>query len=413
MSKITLLIFSDLSRQKKIEFEIKLAREMADASNQAKSSFLANMSHEIRTPVSAIMGFTSLIARGDLPPDEIVEYLGIIDRNSQQLLRIIDDILDLSKVEAGKVSIEKMSVCLSQLVTDLKGLLLPRSLEQNSELEFILNSDLPESISSDPVRLKQILVNVIGNALKFTKNGKVKVTLTLDSDSYLQIEVEDNGRGISEEQAKRLFQPFAQAEDSTTRLFGGTGLGLVLSKSLCILLGGDLTLVRSAIGKGSLFEIKIKLDPAELTTLNAKKNEDVKRSSTEKKTPLEGLRILLVEDAPDNQALFSILLKRAGAEVDTASDGIEAVRKAQEQDYSLVLMDVQMPRMDGYEATKRLRQGGCKIPIIALTAHAMPEEKERCLAAGYSNFLSKPLDSRCLFDILSELRNNETTVQEP
>ncbi len=228
----------------------------------------------------------------------------------------------------------------------------------------------------------------------------------------MRIEVEDNGRGISEEQAKRLFQPFAQAEDSTTRLFGGTGLGLVLSKSLCILLGGDLTLVRSAIGKGSLFEIKIKLDPADLTGVNAKQSGDLNQVSAEKNPPLEGLRILLVEDAPDNQALFSILLKRAGAEVDTASDGLEGVRKALEKDYSLVLMDVQMPRMDGYEATKTLRQGGCKIPIIALTAHAMPEEKERCLAAGYSNFLSKPLDSRCLFDILSELRNNKTSAQE-
>lgn len=369
-------------------------RNIADRANRVKSLFLANMSHEIRTPLNAILGFVDLLKDSSLGAAERRKYLDIIERTGNSLSTIINDILDISKVEAGKLEIVKVSCSLKQILRDLEALLSIRCEEKGINLTFLIE-DLPDNIVTDPTRLKQILLNVIGNAIKFTSRGSVLARFEA-KDSMLVCTVEDTGVGISKDSVQKLFQPFSQVDLSIRKRFGGTGLGLIVSKRLAHLLGGDVTLVESKLGSGSKFEVKVHLEIADTEPARTTRKE---LSPIE---PLKGKKILIVEDSIDNQLLAEQYLVKAGAQVAMANHGVEAVDAALNDRYDLVLMDMQMPVMDGYSATASLRKKGCKTPIIALTAHAMREDLDRCLHVGCTAFLTKPYRRDNLVAIIAQ-----------
>ncbi len=388
--------------------EIEATKHIAEQANLAKSSFLANMSHEIRTPLGAIMGFIDLLKDTGLDQEETAKYLGIIDRNSQHLLRIIDDILDLTKVEAGKMVIENLEFSLIQFMADFSSLAGMKARENGITFKFTASTLLPELIISDPTRLRQILSNVVGNAIKFTENGGVELSAAY-KDGQLEFRVIDTGRGITKEQRAGLFQAFSQADPSTTRKFGGTGLGLILTKNLSQALGGDFVLVESELGKGSTFAASIKVKTPEnvkLVPLRAVRIAPDKDLSIDPSNlDLAGLDILLVEDSPDNQFLIQKMLTKTGARITLANNGAEGVKFAQAHDYNVILMDIQMPVMDGHQAVQALRNNGYAGPVIALTAHAMKEERERAICSGFTYFLTKPIHRKNLFEILGLLRS--------
>ena len=365
------------------------------------------MSHEIRTPLGAVMGFAELLECGDVTAEERSDNVATIKRNGQLLLRLIDDILDLSKVEADRVEAERIDVALGELLVDLRSVHGLKAAEKGIKLHFTAEGLLPRRIVSDPVRLKQILSNLIGNAVKFTAKGTVEVAVAFTkaaegSRSQLGFTVRDSGCGMDEAAAARLFQPFMQADSSTKRKFGGTGLGLVIARQLARLLGGDVVLADSEAGSGSVFVVTIDPGPMSEKELVDGRSLVSARLGTGAKGDapgvcaapprLDGLRVLVADDAADNRRLISWLLSRAGATVVMAEDGREAIAEALRGDFDVVLMDIQMPHVDGYEATTTLREQGYRRPIIALTAHAMKEELDRCLAVGCDHFLSKPID---------------------
>ncbi len=384
--------------------EIELARIAAEAANQTKSQFLANMSHEIRTPLGAIMGFASLLKDPSLPQEQLNGFVDVIERNSSQLLRIIDDILDLSKVEAGKLSVEHIDFSLPELLSDFSSSMGLKAREKGIGFSSRAITPLPKIVNSDPTRLRQILMNVVGNAVKFTDRGQVEVRCCFENDRLI-FEIEDTGRGISTEEATHLFQPFSQADSSITRKYGGTGLGLVLTRNLAEALGGKFELLRSEPDKGSVFhvEMKVETDP-NVEFVKGLGFETVPPKSVAATGELAHMRVLLVEDSLDNQALISIYLGRSGANTDIASDGAQGVEMALAKDYDVVLMDVQMPVMDGLTAVRKLRGQGYKGRVYALTAHAMREERLRCLDAGFDDFLSKPVTRKDLIALLTPLK---------
>lgn len=404
---------SDIQQREEIERELKAATVAAEHAkaialdaSQSKSQFLANMSHEIRTPLGAITGFLDLMKSPSNSAEDLKEYIAVIERNSVQLMRVIDDILDLSKVEAGKLLIEDVEVSLAELLWDVSALLGFKAREKGVLYSLKFNTPIPERIISDATRIRQILVNVLGNAIKFTSAGRINLDVYFE-DETLGFVVTDSGKGISLDEREHLFKPFMQADLSTTRKFGGTGLGLVLTRNLCRQMGGDFVLVQSQPGRGSTFKATVKTKIAPGSELIATQNLVPRNPPTQidlEAGHLNGMRVLVVEDSPDNQALLSILLKKMGAEIDLASDGREGVANALSNDYDIVLMDVQMPFMDGHEATRTLRAKGYTAPIIALTAHAMKEERDRTIASGFSDFLSKPIDRAHLVRVLSEYR---------
>lgn len=390
--------FGEQQMNERVKSEI--ANSEAQAANQMKSQFLANMSHEIRTPLGAIMGFLELIKSATSSTKEIENYISIVDRNSVQLMRLIDDILDLSKVEAGKMEFENIEFSLGELLFNFSSLMTFKAREKGIVFELELSTPVPARIFSDPVRLRQVLTNIVGNGLKFTKYGKVQLECSFERES-LSFTVTDTGHGISPEQAEHLFQPFSQADASTTRNFGGTGLGLVLSKRICQEMGGNLLLVKSSLGEGSTFVANVKAKNIQGTSmlgLNQVLKQATNSTSQSENKTLNNIRVLLVEDSPDNQALFKIRLNRLGAIVEIASNGKEGVDRALAEPFDIVLMDLQMPLMDGHEATALLRSVGFTTPIIALTAHAMKEERERSMDSGFTDFLTKPLRPETLIE---------------
>ncbi|PWU18750.1 MAG: hybrid sensor histidine kinase/response regulator, partial [Bdellovibrio sp.] len=357
-------------------------RRLAERSNEIKNLFLANMSHEIRTPLNSILGFADLLKDPAVTEVERRNYLNIIERTGANVAAIINDILDISKVEAGKLEIEK-SVCpLDQILSDLESIMALRCQEKGIYLQ-IEGKDLPQSITTDATRFKQILLNIVGNAVKFTEKGGVSVKFETQ-DQRLICTVKDTGLGIESKSMDKLFQPFSQLDLSTSKKYGGTGLGLTLSRRLAQFLGGDVVLENSEPGKGSTFVISIALEEPQQSPARSQPTlpKDAKI--------LSGKRILLVEDSADNQILARQYLSRAGAEVDVVNHGLEAIERAKKVKYDLVLMDIQMPVMDGYTATQHLRRMGVLTPIIALTAHAMKEDLQKCLNAGCNSYLSKP-----------------------
>ncbi len=378
--------------------ELEVALKRAREADEAKSRFLANVSHEIRTPMTAILGFTDLLLDPSSTESDKLNAAQTIRRSGQHLMSLINDILDLSKIEAGKLEVERTRVDVPQLVREVLELLDGRARERNLTLSAEAEGPIPETIESDPVRLRQILVNLVGNAIKFTERGGVRIVVSADRErERITFRVIDTGIGMTPEQLQRVFRPFTQADVSTTRRFGGTGLGLTISRHLARLLGGDLA-AHSKPGKGSEFVLTLPTGPLE----GVKMIDALPHGAREADAPqgvelpkLEG-RVLLVEDGLDNQRLFCYLLRKAGAEVDMAEDGKQGVEQALRAEadgnpYDLILMDMQMPVMDGYEATRRLREAGYRRPIVAMTAHAMKGELDRCLEAGCDDYLSKPV----------------------
>lgn len=368
---------------------MKEAELAAEAASQAKTLFLANMSHEIRTPLGIMIGYAELMKDQSTPAMDKKNYLQTIIQNGEQLTRIINEILDVSKVESEKIEIEKVDFSLLGLLAETCSVMAFEAQEKGLRFHYV--PELDESLDrviSDPTRLRQILFNIIGNAVKFTTEGNITVrvraeNLGLSSQMNLVFDVCDTGMGISTEQRDRLFKPFAQADGSMTRRFGGTGLGLYLSRKLAEALGGSLELMPEN-HQGSHFQIRI---PVELTAAS----RILARTQT-KDARLDGIKILLVEDSADNRHLISRYLLRAGAEVTTAVDGSRGVEAAFNFNFDVILMDLQMPVLDGYGATRTLRENNYVKPILALTAHAFTTERDRCLRSGFDEHLVKPID---------------------
>ncbi|RZA20224.1 MAG: hybrid sensor histidine kinase/response regulator [Proteobacteria bacterium] len=372
--------------------ELMKARVSAEMANQAKSYFLANMSHEIRTPLGAILGFSTLLKERGLESVERDHYVDTIIRNGNALTRIIDDILDLAKVEAGKLETEEVAFSLHQLAADVIDLFKDKVMDKDIYLFLNLDHGIPEQICSDPTRIRQILVNLIGNAVKFTEVGGVEVNAravpTSDGAIKVTIDVKDTGIGMDSEHKEKLFRPFTQADNSMTRKFGGTGLGLALSQRLSHALSGEISISEGELGKGCTFSLTFIAHSAEVSI---DKQDRLHKPIRVQSDCLKDMKILVVDDSPDNQFLVARLLMKNGALVETAQDGDEGYRMALSGSFDVVLMDIQMPTMDGYQAKQALDMRGYKKPVIALTAHAMIDERFKTEAAGFAGHLTKPL----------------------
>ncbi len=388
------------------------SQRAAEAASQSKSEFLANTSHEIRTPLTAIIGYSEVLL-DRLQDPENRRAVETIRRNGEFLLALINDILDLSKIEAGRLEVERIECYPVQLLQEVVELMRPRADSRNLKLQVELATPIPQRITTDPTRLRQVLVNLVGNAIKFTEIGSVTIRAALireeGQEPLLEFRVIDTGIGIPKKKLDSIFQPFSQADTSVTRKFGGTGLGLTISRRLTRMLGGDLT-VESTPGKGSTFIVRVKTGPLDgvplVDRLESTAGTGQRAAEGDQKVDLRGARILVAEDGPDNQRLITFLLRKAGAEVDLAENGqkaVEMVQAAQEkgQPYDLVLMDVQMPIMDGYTATGKLRELGFQGPVIALTAHAMKGELQKAKQAGCNDHLAKPFRKQQLLQTVA------------
>jgi len=384
---------------------LEAAKHEAEQASLAKSHFLATMSHEIRTPMTAILGYADLLMDELQHQPQARAWLSIIRRNGNHLLGIINDILDLSKIEAGRMTVERINCSPAHVLADVASLIRARAEEKKLSFELEFDGPIPESIKSDPTRLRQILLNLIANAVKFTQQGGVVIRAAMlpaleSSTPRMQFSVVDTGMGLSAEQQTKLFEPFTQADGSHTRRFGGTGLGLAISQKLAILLGGEIVL-QSTPGKGSTFTLRVECGDMTGVSMIDRPHEAVTelRELTTRNHALPRLsgRILLADDGSDNRQMISLMLSKAGAEVTTACDGQAAVNQAMHawtsgSPFDLILMDMQMPEKDGYTATSELRHAGYHGPIVALTANAMVGDREQCLRAGCDEYATKPID---------------------
>ncbi|ADB19171.1 PAS/PAC sensor hybrid histidine kinase [Pirellula staleyi DSM 6068] len=408
-------IIRDITRQRRDQQELEEAKRAAESASHAKDEFLANMSHEIRTPITAILGFSDLLIHDQRLQNEFpnwFESAQTVYRNGEHLLSLINDVLDLSKIEAGRLLIESIRCSPLEIVRDVCQLMSLKASEKDLTLDVSFRTDIPVTAVTDPTRIKQVLINLVGNAVKFTPRGSVQITVDIHSSGHatmLAVEVTDTGIGMTSAQIDRLFQPFTQADASTTRRFGGTGLGLVISKRIVEALGGQVSVV-SQSGEGSTFRVLLPLivptESAWLTPSEALTalREPLPRPQISAGPQLTG-RILVADDGIDNQRLLRQILTRAGADVTVAENGLEAVRAWQAANlagcpFALILMDMQMPELDGYQATRRLRELGATIPIIALTAHAMTGDRDLCLQAGCDDYLTKPFERKRLLETL-------------
>lgn len=391
-------------RQRELLESLQAAKDEAERANELKSAFLANMSHEIRTPLGAMMGFADLLRDPGLSSVERSSYIDIITRNGEQLSTVINDILDLSKVEAGHMSLEFDEMKPEDVASDVLALLQVKANEKDLRLEYVRDPSTPESIVSDAVRVRQILLNVVSNAIKFTPSGFVKIRSFGEIDSLGQTmlcyEVVDSGVGIPEKDRERVFEAFVQADGTLSRGFGGTGLGLALSRQLARNLGGDVSVPISEEGRGSTFLIALADLPSRRTVVGRKPVE-ANSSSDLNPGALEGVRILVVDDSADNRQLIHRFLAKYGASVAFAENGWQGYRMALVEPVDLILMDIQMPEMDGYTATQKLREAGYRKPIIALTAHAMTEVRAKCMNVGCTDYLPKPIHPKNLISVVA------------
>jgi len=431
-----LVSLDDVTRLEQNEIALRQAKTEAEAANRAKSEFLANMSHEIRTPMNAVLGFTELLRRGQAKDAEQVRrHLDTIHSSGRHLLELINDILDLSKVESGRMEVERIDCEPHRIVAEVVKVLGVRAREKGIALELAAEGWLPARIASDPARLRQIVTNLVGNAIKFTERGGVRVTLRMtgapdapgeDTASVdgatgigareaasprpsrttrYEIDVADSGIGIAADKLDSVFEAFVQADTSVTRRFGGTGLGLSISRKLAQALGGDIQ-VRSEPGAGSVFTVTI--DPGSLAGVPAIEPQDACPPEPELRDEAGFLwqfpraRVLVVDDGAENRELVALVLGERGLDVDEAENGAVAVERASRADYDAVLMDMQMPVMDGYAATRELRRRGHAMPILALTAHAMKGFEREVLAAGCTGYVTKPIDIDVLLAALAK-----------
>lgn len=396
-------IFTDVTKEKEREVELRRACELAVAANEAKTNFLADMSHEIRTPMTAILGFTEMLLGDDLKSEQATS-LDAIRRNADHLLRLINDILDLSKVDTGETELNVSPFDLVKLVDDVVGMMTARATAAGLEFGARYETTIPNRVHGDAARVRQILVNLVSNAIQFTESGSVEIRIAAvgqKASPSLELTVEDTGVGIPPDKLARIFEFFEQGEGSSARSDGAAGLGLAISRRLARLMGGEIN-VMSAEGRGSAFTFRLPLEQGQSEWIRPGEDEKKrgkaagKKSLSDVQASLAGVRILLAEDGPDNQLLFSSFLRRNGAEVVLAKDGQEAIQVYEEYEregkiFHVILMDMQMPRLDGFAATKIMREAGVTTPIIAFTAHAMTGDRKRCIEAGCDDYISKPV----------------------
>jgi PAS domain S-box-containing protein len=418
----------NITVRKQAEEALKRSKDAAETATRAKSEFLSSMSHEIRTPMTAILGFAGMLMDGIADPD-LRDAVVTIQRNGNYLMEIVNDILDLSKIEAGKLEIEHIPCSPRQIVGEVVDMIKVRAEAKGIMLQLECVGFIPQTILSDPVRLRQIVLNLVDNAVKFTERGLVRLTMKWsaprDQTPQLQLDVVDTGIGMSPKQLDRLFAPFVQADASLSRRFGGSGLGLVICKRLAELLGGDIQ-VHSALGKGAAFSVVVKAELPEGVPTASNSLEDIHANSdaaepeeiSEKSgviNNLLGSRILVAEDGADNKRLISLILTKAGTQVTVVENGAEALacilhckhpeilpESVPYEEFDAILMDMQMPVMDGYEATRHLREAGYTGMIVALTAHAMSSDRQKCLDCGCDLYLSKPIDRDTLIATLAQ-----------
>lgn len=394
--------------------EQKKALAAAEAATHAKTQFLANMSHEIRTPLTSILGFTESILANELNVNERNGALEAVLRNGKHLLGIVNDILDLSKVESGKLEFKQIDTTLYEILSDIDLMVRPKAEEKGIEFKYEYKFPLPRKIKTDPMRLKQILINLAGNAIKFTKAGGVTMVVSCDRQSeQITFDVVDTGIGFTPEQGKKLFQAFSQGDTSTTREFGGTGLGLVISFELARRLGGGIS-VQSELGKGSVFSSTIATGPLVDSQMET---SQLTPAAVQANIPVDGYlkrgrkaKILITEDGHDNQLLVSVILKKAEYDYSIACNGAIALEMVEKEEFDIILMDMHMPVMDGYTATQKLRERGCLIPIVALTANVMKSDIQKCLDVGCTDFLGKPIDRKRFLEKLRHYIENPTSI---
>ncbi|MCA9211797.1 MAG: response regulator [Planctomycetales bacterium] len=414
----------EIAELKQAKADLIIAKEAAEAASRSKSEFLANMSHEIRTPMTAILGFTDILSQTATKLED-VDAISTIQKNGKHLISLINDILDLSKIEAGKLETECIICSPVKIVEEVTSLMRVRATAKGLPLNVRYDGLLPETICSDPTRLRQVLTNVLGNAIKFTESGSVDIVTRLLNEPgmkpQLEFDIIDTGIGITPENIQKLFRPFTQADSSMTRTFGGSGLGLAICKRLVEGLGGDIS-VSSEIGTGSTFSLRIatgsladvQLMEAPIERPSISNCDDVQVTS-EASPSLRGIRVLLAEDGFDNQRLIGFVLRKAGAEVAVTENGQIAYDLAMDattdnQPYGIILMDMQMPVMNGYETTAKLREAGYTGPIVALTAHAMAEERQKCLDAGCNDYITKPIEQKKLIALVKEVALEAASV---
>ena len=410
---------------------LRQARAESEAATESKSMFLANMSHEIRTPMTAILGFLDVLLEESTATEERTNLRRAIRRNSEHLLALINDVLDLTKIEAGGMRVESVPTDALRVVVDCITALRPVARERGLEMHAVLHGSVPAVVHTDPHRLKQILVNLLGNAIKFTSHGGIQVDISYREGSAhprveddgstpqmqhrrLRITVTDTGIGIEPAKLQALFKPFIQGDESMTRRFGGTGLGLAISRRLARMMGGDIQ-ASSEGGRGSVFVVEIGTGPIDgVPMVSNLPDEDAGQAPASVQTTRrdDAIRVLVAEDGEDNRRLVTHHLAKAGMQTSIATNGLEAIDLAlasrrSGNPFHLILMDMQMPELDGYEATRRLRQEGWRGPIVALTAHAMSGDRERCMEAGCDEYLAKPMDRRRLLEVVQRLASRD------